>query len=121
MLFFFHPRRTLSSLTAPAAAATTPRTHAQVDLASDSTARLAMLAGSDGVDTIPQLHVNGKVKEKRDEADERARRSPHPRSTPLTVFPLSLLPRSQKLVGDFNACQEMEDFGELDAALKTKD
>lgn len=39
-------------------------TLAQVDLASeDSTARLAMLAGSDGVDTIPQLHVNGKVRE----------------------------------------------------------
>jgi len=44
--------------------------HTQVDLASDSTARLAMLAGSDGVDTIPQLHVNGKVKRKEGERAE---------------------------------------------------
>jgi len=40
---------------------------------------------------------------------------------PRRSLSFSLLFFPPQLVGDFNACQEMEDFGELDAALKLKD
>ena len=75
-----------------------------------------MLAGSDGVDTIPQLHVNGKVRKR-----GRSGRAACFRSTSPLLNLFSSLPFSTQLVGAFNTCQEMEDFGELDAALKPKE
>lgn len=54
----------------------------QIDLAVEPRRRSEMLAASDGVFTLPQLHLNNKY------------------------------------VGDWDTLQDMEDFGELDTALK---
>lgn len=84
---------------------------AQTDLAADATARLRMWAASGDVKDIPQLHVGGKV------GGERGcgvswgfGQRPLPRAR-------AHLPPLQ-FVGTFSTIQEMEDFGELDAALK---
>ena len=54
----------------------------QVDLALEPRRRSEMLAASDGVSSLPQLHLNNKY------------------------------------LGDWDTLQDMEDFGELDTALK---
>ena len=54
----------------------------QIDLAVEPRRRSEMLAASDGVLTLPQLHLNNKY------------------------------------VGDWDTLQDMEDFGELDTALR---
>ena len=82
----------------------------QTDLAADATARLRMWAASGDVKDIPQLHVGGKVGGGGGGAGARRRRRPRP------TLPPRLLPF--QFVGTFSTIQEMEDFGELDAALK---
>ena len=54
----------------------------QVDLAAEPKRRSEMVTASEGVTSLPQLHLNNKY------------------------------------LGDFDTLQDMEDFGELDAALK---
>lgn len=54
----------------------------QIDLAVEPRRRSEMLAASDGVSSLPQLHLNNKY------------------------------------LGDWDTLQDMEDFGELDTALK---
>lgn len=54
----------------------------QIDLATEPQRRSEMVAASDGVSSLPQLHLNNKY------------------------------------LGDWDTLQELEDFGELDAALQ---
>lgn len=54
----------------------------EIDLAMEPSRRSEMLAASDGVSSLPQLHLNNKY------------------------------------LGDWDTLQDMEDFGELDTALK---
>ena len=56
--------------------------HVQIDLAVEPRRRSEMLVASDGVSSLPQLHLNNKY------------------------------------LGDWDTLQDMEDFGELDTALK---
>lgn len=96
-------------------------------MTADQEAREKMWAAADGVRDIPQLHVDGKVNERENDWTffiifffSLYAFFTLGRPSDSGIFFLSFFLENKQFIGTFPTIQEMEDFGELDAALGRK-